>query len=112
MVLEWIDFGDSQAETNGAVGGAAASLGHDIVFAAKLHKVGDNQEVSGKTEPLDQSQLMLDLLSNFVGHFAVTVSGPGVGAQNLIHPFARAVGYTGIVNQIGESELQTLPRLL
>src|SRR5437667_120212 len=48
--LHRIDCGNAQTKTNGAIGGAAASLCHNLIFAAVPHDVCDNQEVSCKSE--------------------------------------------------------------
>ena len=48
MITHGINRRDPEAVTNRAVGGAAATLHHDVVLAAKIHDVPDNQEVAGK----------------------------------------------------------------
>ena len=48
MVTHRINRRDSKAVTNRAVGSAAATLHHDIVLAAKIHDIPDNQEVAWK----------------------------------------------------------------
>src|SRR5439155_3598343 len=45
-----IDRGNAEAETNGAIGSAAAALGQDVIVAAEFHDVCHDQEVAGKSE--------------------------------------------------------------
>ena len=50
MIFHRIDRRDPEAITNRAVGGAAAALDHDVVFAAEIDDVPDDQKIAGETE--------------------------------------------------------------
>ena len=56
-----IDGGDAERVADGAVGGRAAPLRQDAVFAAEAHDVPDDEEVAGQMQLFDQRQLALDL---------------------------------------------------
>src|SRR6185369_5183277 len=79
-----IDRGDAEAVANGAIGSAAATLRHNVVLAAKPHNVRDDQEVSTKTELLDEHQFLLELLFYGLAQLrAITAAcaGESLGAQ-------------------------------
>ena len=56
-----IDGGDAEAVADRAVGGRAAALHEDVVLAAEVDEVPDDQEVAGQIELLDQIELARDL---------------------------------------------------
>ena len=56
-----IDGGDAEAVADGAVGRRAAPLHENVVLAAEIDDVPDDQEVAGEIELLDQIELALDL---------------------------------------------------
>ena len=59
--LDRIDGGDAEAVADGAVGGAAAPLHEDVVLAAEVDDVPDDQEIAGEVELLDEIELARDL---------------------------------------------------
>ena len=50
MIAQRIDRRDAEAKTNRAVRRAAAALHHDIVFAAEINDVPDDQKIAGEPE--------------------------------------------------------------
>ena len=56
-----IDRRDAEAVADGAVGRRAAPLHEDVLLAAEIDDVPDDQEVAGEIELLDQIELALDL---------------------------------------------------
>jgi hypothetical protein len=56
-----IDGGDSEAVAHRAVGCRPAPLHEDVVLAAVVHDVPDNQEIAGEIELVDEIELALDL---------------------------------------------------
>ena len=56
-----IDGRDAEAVADGAVGRRAAALHEDVVLAAEVDDVPDDEEVAGEIELLDEIQLALDL---------------------------------------------------
>src|SRR5215472_10957465 len=65
MIFHRINRGNPEAITNGAVGGAAAALDHDVVFTAEIDDVPNNQEITGETELVYQGKLFFDLTFHF-----------------------------------------------
>ena len=61
MIFHRIDRSDSQAITHCTIGGAAASLDHDVVFATKIDDVPDDQEIPGEPELRDERKFFFDL---------------------------------------------------
>ncbi len=61
MVAHRIDRRDPEAKTNRAVRRAPAALHHDVVFAAEIDDVPDDQKITGEPELLDERQLFLEL---------------------------------------------------
>ena len=49
MIADRIDRRDAEAITDRAVRGAAAALHHDVVFAAEIDDVPDDQKITGET---------------------------------------------------------------
>ena len=50
MIAHRIDWRDPEAITNSTVRSAAATLHHDVVFAAEIDDVPDNQKISRETQ--------------------------------------------------------------
>src|SRR5262249_44500344 len=73
MIFHRVDRRDSEAITNGAVGGAAAALDHDVVFTTKIDDVPNDQEIAGETELANQRQLFLNLAVHFRADRGVTL---------------------------------------
>ena len=67
-----IDRGDAERITDRAVGRRAASLHQDVLLAAVLHDVPDDEEISGELELLDQRQLAFDLAAGALPEFALS----------------------------------------
>ena len=61
-LLDRIDRRDAEAITNRAVRRAAAALHHDVVFAAEIDDVPDDQKIAGEPEPLDEAQFLFELV--------------------------------------------------
>ena len=59
--LHRIDGGDAERVADRAVRRGAAALHEDLLAAAELHDVPDDEEVAGQVELLDHVQLFLDL---------------------------------------------------
>src|SRR5690606_40706304 len=70
---------DAETVTNRAVGRAPAPLYHNVLLSAKSNNIPDAQEVSAKTELLDQSQLMLELRTDFRRDPPITAARAGKG---------------------------------
>ena len=67
-----IHGGDAEGVAHRAVGGRASPLDQDVLRAAVLDEVPDDQEVAGEVEAADQIQLARDLLRALSA-----ASGPG-----------------------------------
>src|SRR6476659_2244740 len=61
MITDRINRCDPEAVTNRAVGGAAPALHHDVVLAAEIYDVPDDEKVTGKLQFRDQRQFFLQL---------------------------------------------------
>ena len=61
-----IDGGDSERVTDRAVGGRATALHQNVLAAAEVDDVPDDQEVAGQIELFDERQLALDLGARLV----------------------------------------------
>ena len=61
-----IDRRDAEAVADGAVGRRPAALHEDVVLAAEVHDVPDDQEVAGEIELLDEIELARDLRAGAV----------------------------------------------
>ena len=61
LIADRIDRRDAEAKTNRAVRRAAAALHHDVVFAAEIDDVPDDQKITGEPELLDRGQLFFEL---------------------------------------------------
>src|SRR5438132_3405877 len=73
MIFHRINRGDSQAITHCTIGGAAASLDHDVVFATKIDDVPDDQEIPGEPELRDQCEFFFELMFHFCADGCVTL---------------------------------------
>ena len=56
-----VDGGDAERITDRAVGGRSAALHQNILAAAELDDVPDDQEIAGELEFLDERELAFDL---------------------------------------------------
>ena len=74
-----IDRGDAEAVADGAVGRRPAPLHEDVVLAAEIDDVPDDEEVAGELELLDQIELARDLRAGLVVIGPVAVARAGVG---------------------------------
>src|SRR6476661_7610359 len=83
MIFHRVDRRDSEAITNGAIGGAAPALDHDVVFTAEIDDVPNDQEIAGETELAYQCKLFFDLTLHFRADRGVTLlrTEPDDGAQ-------------------------------
>src|SRR5258708_14634158 len=56
-----VGVGDAERVTHGGVRGRASTLAKDVVVPAELDDVPYDQEISGKTELLDEREFVVDL---------------------------------------------------
>src|SRR5205823_7597953 len=73
IVAHRIDRRDAKAITNRAVGGAAASLHHDVVLATEIDDVPDNQKISRKPEFDDERKLFFEFLFHRAADRSITL---------------------------------------
>ena len=73
LIAHRIDRRDPEAITNRAVRRAAAALDHDVVFAAEIDDVPDDQEISGEPEFGYQREFFLELAFHFCADRGVTL---------------------------------------
>src|SRR5882724_4268846 len=99
-----IDCGYSKRVAHSAVGRRAATLNENVLIAAKVDDVPDDQKVTRKMELLDQRQLAIDLLKRSLvrRHSVRAVVAPsraliGALAKERVHRLA--VGY-GILREL------------
>src|SRR5262249_20458022 len=90
IVAYRIDRRDPEAITNRAVRRAAPTLDHDVVLAAEIHDVPDDQKISRELELDDERELFLDLAAHFRAHRRVTLlrAEPDDRPQKRIHAVA------------------------
>ena len=98
-----VGAGDAQREADGGVGGRAPALAVDVLAAAELHDVPDDEEVPGVAEGADHLELVVDLGPR-AGHplcrpRAVAVVGP---AAHQLHQPA-LLGVPGGHPAVGEA---------
>src|SRR4030095_15149588 len=87
MIAHRIDRRDAEAITNCAVGCAAASLHHDVVFAAKIDDVPDDQKISWEPELANEGKFFLKLSFHLGADRSITLlrAEPDDRAQKRIH---------------------------
>src|SRR6476646_9852934 len=73
MIFHRINRRDPEAITNGAIGGAAAALDHDVVFTAEIDDVPNNQEITGETKLAYQCEFFFDLTLHFRTNRGITL---------------------------------------
>ena len=106
-----IDRGDAEAVADGAVGGRAASLHEDVVLAAEIDDVPDDQEVAGELELLDQIELARDLRARPLVMAGSARARQSASAQER-RSLARRHGIVGeAVAEIGHRVLQPIGEL-
>src|SRR6476620_3281242 len=83
MIFYRINRRYAEAITDGAIGGAAAALDHDVAFTAEIYDVPNDQEIAGETELAYQRKLFFDLTLYFRADRGVTLlcTEPDDGAQ-------------------------------
>src|SRR5205085_4980259 len=88
---------DSETITNRTVRRAASALDHDVVLAAEINDVPDDQEISGEPELADERELFLDLAPHFRADRGVTLlrAEPDNLAQKRIHGLTSRNGKLG-----------------
>ena len=111
MIADRIHRSDAETKTDRAVRGAAASLHHDVVFAAEINDVPDDQKIAGESELLDEGQLLVEFCFDRAADCGVALlcSEKGDGAEERIHRMAfrdRVIGK--IVTEIFEGKLESL----
>ena len=62
-----IDFRHPEAETDGGIGGRAASLAEDALRAREAHDVMDGEKVRRVLQLRDQLELVFEIVAHFVG---------------------------------------------
>ncbi len=104
--LDRIDGGDPERITDRAVGGRSAALHQNILAAAEVDDVPDDQEIAGQLELFDERQLAIDLAAGAASQIdglvmiAIHRAFFHAFAQERIHRFARAAwGISGIDSQ-------------
>ena len=106
-----IDGRDAEAVAHRAVGGRAAALHEDVVVAAEVHDVPDDQKVAGEIEPLDEIELARDLRAGAIVIRPVPLARAEVGelAEKRRRGFARRNGiFRKPIAEIGHRVLQPL----
>ena len=109
-----IDGRDPEAVAHGAVGRRPPALHEDVVLAAEIDDVPDDQEVAGEIELLDQIELARDLRAGAIGIRLVAFARADAGdlAQK---GRLRVAGRHGIrreaIAEIGHRELQPIGQL-
>jgi hypothetical protein len=90
IVADRIDRRDPEAITNRAVRSATATLDHNVVFAAKIDDVPDDQKITGEPEALDEAEFFFQLPFHRGADGAVTLlrAEEGDGAEERIHVVA------------------------
>ena len=73
MIAHWIDRRDPETITDRAVRSAAPTLHHDVVFAAKIHNVPDDQKIAGKSQLRDKGEFFFKLTLNLGADRSVTL---------------------------------------
>ena len=111
MIAHRIDRRDPEAKTDRAVRRAAAALHHDVVFAAEIDDVPDDQKITGEAELLDERQLFIQLRRHGRADRGVALlrAEERDGAQKRIHRVAlrhREIGK--FVAEIFERKLEAL----
>ncbi len=74
-----IDRRDAEAVADGAVGRRPAPLHQDVLLAAVIHDIPDDEEVAGELELLDEIELARDLRARLVVIRAVALARADVG---------------------------------
>src|SRR5437764_214505 len=111
IIADRIDRGDAEAITNRAVRRAAAALDHDVVFAAEIDDVPDDQKIAGKSEPLDETEFFFQLSFHGGADGSVTLlrAEKGDGAQERIHVVAVGNGERReLVTDVVKAEFKAL----
>ncbi len=111
IVAHRIDRGDPETKTNRAVRRAPPALDHDVVFAAEIDDVPDDQKIAGEPEPDDEVELKLELAFHFLGDRFVALlrAEEHERAQESIHrvPFRdRVIGE--VVADVLERKLEAI----
>src|SRR4029077_7102869 len=83
MTADRVDRSNPQTITDRAVGRAAPALHHDVVLAAKIDDVPNNQKIPGESELLNKREFFLELTfdRNTDRGIALLCPEPGDGAQ-------------------------------
>src|SRR4029434_507323 len=105
-----IDGGDAETKADGAVGGAAATLHHNIILATKLDEVPRDEEVTGEAEFLNDDQFVIELSAHFVAEViavACARADERLLAQEGVGGFVGREGVLGkFVAEVFERETQ------
>ncbi len=110
--LDRVHCRDSERVTHRAVGRGAASLHHDPILAAELHDVPYDQKVTGELEPLDNSELVFELVAGAIVHrTAPSLARTRIGeySQIAVRRFVRRNRIVGkAIAHVAELEIASL----
>src|ERR1700683_1875913 len=62
--FDGVNRGDAERIADRAVGGRSAALHQNVLFAAELDDVPDDQEIAGQVELFDEGELVIDLAAS------------------------------------------------
>ena len=81
-----IDRGNTQAVTDSAIGGRAASLHENVLLSTEIHEIPHDQEIASQIERPDEIELARDLSTGAFVIRAIALTGAdlGDGAENEI----------------------------
>ena len=110
-----IDRGDAEAVTDGAVRSRSASLHEDVVMAAEIDDVPDDEEVAGEIEALDEIELARNLRARAIVIRPIPLARTEIGelAQKRAVRLARRHGIVGkAIAEIGHRVIEPLAKRL
>ncbi len=110
-----IDGRDAERIADRAVGGRSTALHQNVLAAAEVDDVPNDQEIAGQVELFDEREFAIDLAAGAAaqidGFGMIAIHGAFFGAlsQERIHAFAGRHGVAReLVAEIGERELQAI----
>src|SRR6266566_6590768 len=111
MSAHGIDRRDPETITDRAVRSATAALHHDVVLAAKVHNVPDDQKIAGKSQLRNEREFLLKLPFHLGADRRITLlrAKPDNGAQKRIHRVTGRYGELGkFIAKIFERKRESL----
>ncbi len=106
-----IDRRDAEAVADGAVGRRAAPLHEDVVLAAEVDDVPDDQEIAGQLQLLDEIEFARDLRAGLVVIRTVAIARADIGdapQERRLRLAGRHRIFREAVPEVGHRELQPL----